>query len=92
LGAKGLERLGDRAQGDVLLRHGIELPLLVLQGLLPTCQLEALAVKDWQGEDAGQIRVEQALLGGVQLGQGLAQRRLAGLELLGQPLPTMRTA
>jgi len=46
LGTKRLERRGDRAQGDMLLRHGIELALLVLQGLLPTRQLVALALKD----------------------------------------------
>jgi hypothetical protein len=63
LGAKGLERLRDRAQSDVLARHGVELPLLTLQGLLPTGQLVALAFKDWQGEDTGKIGVEQALLG-----------------------------
>jgi hypothetical protein len=92
LGTKRLERLGDRAQGEVLLRHGVELALLVLQGLLPTGQLMVLAVKDRQGEDARQLSVEHALLGGVQLGEGLTQRRLAGLELLGQPVPSMCTA
>jgi hypothetical protein len=92
LGAKRLERLGDRAQGDMLLRYGVELALLSLQGLLSTGQLVCLAFKGRQGEDFGEIGVEQALLGHVQLRQGMAQRRLPGLQLLGQPVPTMRTA
>jgi hypothetical protein len=76
----------------VLLRHGVQLPLLTLQSLLPAGQFVALALKDRQGEDARQIGVEQALLRGVELDQGMAQRRLAGLELLGQPVATMRAA
>jgi transposase len=92
LGAKRLERRCDRAQRDVLLRHGVELPLLTLQSLLPAGQFVALALKDRQGEDARQIGVEQALLRGVELDQGMPQRRLAGLELLGQPVATMRAA
>ncbi len=92
LGTKRLKRLCDRAQGDVLLRHGVEPALLVLQGLLPTGQRMSFACKHRHGEDAGQIRVEQALLGGVQLGEGMAQRRLACLQFLGQPVPTVRTA
>jgi len=76
----------------VLWRHGVELPLLALQRLLPTGQVVALAFKDRQGEDARQIGVEQALLSGLELGQGVAQRRLAGSEFLGQPAPPMRAA
>jgi hypothetical protein len=34
LGAKRVKRLRDRAQGDVLLCHSVELALLGLQGLL----------------------------------------------------------
>jgi len=92
LGTKRLERLCDSAQGQVLLRHGVEVALLGQQGLLPTGQLVSLAVKDWQSEDASKIGVEQALLGGVQVGQGVLQCRLARLQLLGQPVPTMRAA
>jgi len=81
----------------VLWRHGVELPLLALQRLLPTGQVVALAVvalavKDRQGEDARQLGVEQALLSGLERGQGVAQRRLAGSEFLGQPAPPMRAA
>src|SRR5262249_41084542 len=92
LSTKRLERRCDRAQGEVLLRHGVELPLLALQRLLPTGQLAVLPFKHGQGEDARQRGVEQALLGCVALSQGMAQRRVPGLELLGEPLPTMRTA
>jgi hypothetical protein len=42
----------------VLLRHGVELPLLTLQSLLPAGQLVALAVKHRQGENASQISIE----------------------------------
>src|SRR5262249_55723167 len=62
LGAKRLERRGDRTQGDMLLRYGVELALLGLQGLLSTGQREALAFKGRQGEDFCEIGVEQALL------------------------------
>jgi hypothetical protein len=92
LGTKRLQRLGDRTQGEVLLRHGVELPLLALQGLLPTRELVTLALKDRQGEHASELGIEQALLSGVQLHQGLAQRRLACLQFLGQPVPPMCAA
>jgi len=76
----------------VLLRHGVQLPLLTLQRLLPAGPFVPLAVKDRQGEDPGKIGVEQALLGGVERDQGMAQRRVAGLKLLGQPVSPMRAA
>lgn len=46
LGTERLERLRDSAQGDVLLRDGIELLLLAVQGLLPTGQLVLLPFKN----------------------------------------------
>jgi Transposase DDE domain len=84
-----LQRLGDCAEGDLLLCHGIELPLLVLQRLLPPRELAVLLFKGWQGEDVGELGIEQAVLGRVQLGHGMVQGGLPSLELLGQPLPAM---
>lgn len=92
LSAEVVQRLGDHAEGDVLLRHGVELALLGAQRLLPTRQLALLRFKGWQGEDAGAIRIEQALLGRVQLGQGMTQGGLPGLEFLGHPLPALRAS
>jgi hypothetical protein len=84
-----LQRLGDCAEGDLLLCPGIELPLLILQRLLPPRELAVLLLKGWQGQDAGEIGIEQAVLGRVQLGQGMVQSCLPSLELLGEPLPAM---
>jgi transposase len=58
LGAKCLKRLRHGAQRDVLLGHGLELPLLTLQRLLSAGQFVALAVKHRQGEHASQISIE----------------------------------
>ena len=53
-------------------------------------QLLPLAVELGEREHLGQVGVQQPLLLALQLAQGLAEGRLAGLELLGQPCPAPR--
>jgi len=53
-------------------------------------QLLPLALEFGQCDDLGQVGVQQSLLLAFQLAQGLADGRLPGLELLGQPRPAAR--
>ena len=76
----------------MLLCRRLELPLLVAQRLLSARQLALLLRKGRQSEHAGEIGLEQALLGSIQLGQGMVQGGLPGLEFLGEPLSAMRAA
>jgi hypothetical protein len=46
-----------------------------------------LALEFGQPDHLGQVGVQQPLLLALQLAQGLAEGRLASLELLGQPCP-----
>ena len=59
--------------------------LLGRQGGAAAVQLVPLALEFGQGDDLGQVGVEQPLLLAVQLAQGPADGRLPGAELLGQP-------
>jgi hypothetical protein len=92
LGAQCLPRPGDRTQGAVLLCPCVEGPLLARESLLATGQLAWLASNQRHGENAGQRGIAQALLGSGERRQGMVQGRLASWELLGQPLPSRRTA
>src|SRR6266536_817412 len=51
-------------------------------------QLPSLALELAQGDDLGQVGVQQPLLLALQLRDGLADGALAGVQLLRQPLPT----
>jgi len=83
--AECLDTVGDGAELQPLAGGGVQLPLLGGQGGVAPVQVFSLALEFGQPDDLGQVGVEQSLLLAVQLVQGLADGRLAGLELLREP-------
>src|SRR6266700_1825376 len=83
--AECLDTVGDGLQFQPLAGGGVQLALLGGQGGAAAVQLVPLALELGQGDDLGQVGVEQPLLLAVQLAQGLADGRLPGVEFLGQP-------
>jgi hypothetical protein len=83
--AECLDAAGDGLQFQLLPGGGVQLPLLGRQGGVAAVQLFTFALEFGQGDDLGQVGVEQPLLLAVELVQGLADDRLPGLEFLGQP-------
>jgi len=88
--AECLDPVGDGLQFQPLAGGGVQLALLGRQGGAAAVQLVPLALEFGQGDDLGQVGVEQPLLLAVQLAQGLADRRLPGVEFLGQPGAALR--
>ena len=88
--AERLDPIGDGAQLQPLLGDGVQLALLGGQRGPAAVQLVSLAFQLRQSHHLGQVGVQQPLALALQLAQGLADGRLAGLELLGQPCPTPR--
>src|SRR6266542_1648238 len=86
--AETLDPVGDSAKLQPLLRDRVQLVLLVGQGGPAALQLPSLALELVQGDDLGQVGVQQPLLLALQLRDGLADGALAGVQLLRQPLPT----
>jgi hypothetical protein len=74
-----------------LLRDRVQLALLGQQRGSTAVQLPSLALELRQGDDLRQVGVQQPLLLALQLAQRLADGRLPGLKLLGQPRPTPRS-
>ena len=93
-GADGLaecvDAVGDGLQFQPLSGGGVQLALLGRQRGAAAVQLVPLALEFGQGDDLGQVGVEQPLLLAVQLAQGLADGRLPGVEFLGQPGAALR--
>jgi len=83
--AECLDTVGDGLQFQPLSGGGVQLALPGRQGGAAAVQLVPLALEFGQGDDLGQVGVEQPLLLAVQLAQGLADGRLPGVEFLGQP-------
>ena len=83
--AECLDTVGDGLQFQPLSGGGVQLALLGRQGGAATVQLVPLALEFSQGDDLGQVGIQQPLLLAVQLAQGLADGRLPGAEFLGQP-------
>ena len=83
--AECLDTVGDGLEFQPLSGGGVQLALLGRQGGAAAVQLVPLALEFGQGDDLGQVGVEQPLLLAVQLAQGLADGRLPGVEFLGQP-------
>src|SRR6266487_3160076 len=79
--AECLDTVGDGLQFQPLSGGGVQLALLGRQGGAAAVQLVPLALEFGQGDDLGQVGVEQPLLLAVQLAQGLADRVLPGVEL-----------
>src|SRR5438034_1345655 len=88
--AECLDPVGDGLQFQPLAGGGVQLALLGRQGGAAAVQLVPLALEFGQGDDLGQVGVEQPLLLAVQLAQGVAERRLPGVEFLGQPGAALR--
>ena len=88
--AECLDAVGDGLQFQPLRGGGVQLALLGRQGGAAAVQLVPLALEFGQGDDLGQVGVEQPLLLAVQLAQGLADGRLPGVEFLGQPGAALR--
>ena len=88
--AECLDPVGNGLQFQPLAGGGVQLALLGHQGGAAAVQLVPLALEFGQGDDLGQVGVEQPLLLAVQLAQGLADRRLPGVEFLGQPGAALR--
>jgi SRSO17 transposase len=88
--AECLDAVGDGLQFQPLSGGGVQLALLGRQGGAAAVQLVPLALEFGQGDDLGQVGVEQPLLLAVQLAQGLADGRLPGVEFLGQPGAALR--
>ncbi len=86
--AEALDPVGDSAELQPLPSDRVQLVLLVDQGGLAALQLPSLALELRQGDDLGQVGVQQPLLLALQLRDGLADGALAGLQLLRQPRPT----
>ena len=86
--AEALDPVGDSAELQPLPSDRVQLVLLVDQGGLAALQLPSLALELRQGDDLGQVGVQQPLLLALQLRDGLADGALAGLHLLRQPRPT----
>jgi len=82
--AETLDPVGDGLDFEPL-PGGVQLPLLGEQGGVPAVQVLAFALEFGQGEDLGEVGVQQPLLLAVELAQGLADGGLPGLEFLGQP-------
>ena len=87
--AECLDPVGDGAEFQPLPGGGVQLALLGEQGSVPAVQVLAFAVEFGQGDDLGEVGVQQPLLLAVELTQGLADGRLPGLEFLGQPGPSL---
>ena len=83
--AECLDPVGDGAEFQLLPGGGVQLALLGEQGGAAAVQVLALALQLGQGDDLGEVGVQQPLLLAVQLAQGLADGGLPGLEFLGQP-------
>ena len=83
--AECLDAVGDGLEFQPLSGGGFQLALLGCQGGAAAVQLVPLALEFGQGDDLGQVGIEQPLLLAVQLAQGLADGRLPGVEFLGQP-------
>jgi Transposase DDE domain len=83
--AECLDAVGDGLQFQPLSGGGVQLALLGRQGGAAAVQLVPLALEFGQGDDLGQVGIEQPLLLAVQLARGLADGRLPGVEFLGQP-------
>jgi len=88
--AECLDPVGNGLQFQPLAGGGVQLALLGHQGGAAAVQLVPLALEFGQGDDLGQVGVEQPLLLAVQLAQGLEDRRLPGVEFLGQPGAALR--
>jgi hypothetical protein len=65
--AECLDAVGDGLQFQPLAGGGVQLPLLGRQGSVAAVQLVPLALKFGQGDDLGQVGIEQPLLLAVQL-------------------------
>jgi hypothetical protein len=81
--AERLDPTGDGTQLEALLGDGVQLALLGGQRGAAAVQLLPLAVELGQRDHLGEVGVQQPLLLALQLAQGLAEGRLAGLEFLG---------
>src|SRR6266508_4467278 len=74
--AETLDPVGDSAKLQPLLRDRVQLVLLVGQGGPAALQLPSLALELAQGDDLGQVGVQQPLLLALQLRDGLADGAL----------------
>jgi len=88
--AEGLDAGCHGAELAPLVRDGLELPLLCGERVLAPTQLLLFLLEGRQLHHPGDVRVEYALLLPRQLGHGLAERRLARLQLLREPVPALR--
>ena len=88
--AECLDPVGDGAEFQLLPGRGVQLALLGEQRGAAAVQVLALAVQLGQGDDLGEVGVQQPLLLALQLAQGLADGGLPGLEFLGQPGAALR--
>jgi Transposase DDE domain len=87
--AECLDTVGDGLEFEPLPGRGVQLALLGEQGGVPAVQVLAFALEFGQRDDLGEVGVQQPLLLALELAQGLADGRLPGLELLGQPGPAL---
>jgi len=83
--AECLDPVGDGAEFQLLPGRGVQLALPGEEGVAAAVQVLALAVQLRQGDDLGEVGVQQPLLLALQLGQGMADGGLPGLEFLGEP-------
>jgi hypothetical protein len=81
--AERLDPIGDGTQLEALLGDGVQLALLGQQRGAAAVQLLPLMLQLRQLHHLGEVGVQQPLLLALQLAQGLAEGRLAGLEFLG---------
>jgi hypothetical protein len=88
--AECIDAVGDGLEFQPLSGGGVQLALLGGQGGAAAVQLVPLALELGQGDDLGQVGVEQPLLLAVQLAQGLADGGLPGVEFLGEPGAALR--
>jgi Insertion element 4 transposase N-terminal/Transposase DDE domain len=87
--AECLDAVGDGLEFEPLPGSSVQLVLLGEQRGVPPVQVLAFALGFGQPEDLGEVGVQEPLLLALELAQGLAEGRLPGLELLGQPGPAL---
>jgi hypothetical protein len=80
--AEALDPVGDSAELQPLLSDRVQLALLVGQGGLAAFQLPSLALQLRQGDDLGQVGLQQPLLLALQLREDLTDGALTGVQLL----------
>jgi hypothetical protein len=84
-GAEALNPVGNGAELDPLLGERLELTLLPVQDGPAGLQFLPLALELWKSDDLREVGVEEPPLLSLEQLERVADRRLAGVELLGQP-------